>query len=368
MATDGVKIIDGDMAFDIYSTFFEKYNNGVTVEELKHIYETDRKGWMSFPIDYEICVTAYALAFWEIGELTDEILTEVKSVIDRKAGVTDWAEQCGIVAGKARQKELEKFLIKISQPKTRAKKRTLPAKPKIGEVDQQIIEEAEKYRVLGEFDKTKTLYKKLLAEKPDLHDVRLKYLKLLCYIPQTQITANKSRVDEIYNMAIMEDCFTAIVYSASLNATHFEIIKTHTDWAEIEEQCQYMIAHRDVDKMEVSTRRKNKILDCWYLSVHLRLFSALMAQGKYAEAIKVKEDFVQFDYSRNKEFSMISSDFGDIYQCYLLLCNDEETQKFREKCEAEWTRDKIDVGGWYWDREFIYWEENLTKNGIYLSL
>jgi hypothetical protein len=35
MATDGVKIIDGDTAYDIYGIFMGKYNNGVSVEDLK---------------------------------------------------------------------------------------------------------------------------------------------------------------------------------------------------------------------------------------------------------------------------------------------------------------------------------------------
>ena len=61
---------------------------------------------------HEIFVTAYALAFWEIGELTDEILKEVKRVIELKAGVKVWTEECDETKGKKRQKELIKLLKK----------------------------------------------------------------------------------------------------------------------------------------------------------------------------------------------------------------------------------------------------------------
>ena len=61
MATDGVKIIDGDLAHDTYEYIMELYDSGASAGD-----ETD--------FYHEIFVTAYALAFGEIGELTDEIL------------------------------------------------------------------------------------------------------------------------------------------------------------------------------------------------------------------------------------------------------------------------------------------------------
>jgi len=72
---------------------------------------------------HEIFVTSYALAFWEIGELTDDILTEVKSVIGLQAGVKNWTEDHGKEAGKKRQKELDKFLNKIGQANLKIRRR-----------------------------------------------------------------------------------------------------------------------------------------------------------------------------------------------------------------------------------------------------
>eukprot|EP01035_Chromulina_nebulosa_P009510 gene9510-12841_t len=45
---------------------------------------------------HEIFVTSYALAFWEIGELTSEILEEVHTVIKIGAGVRLWTEQADV--------------------------------------------------------------------------------------------------------------------------------------------------------------------------------------------------------------------------------------------------------------------------------
>jgi hypothetical protein len=63
------------------------------------------------------------LAFWEIGEITDDIINEVKRVIDLKAGVKVWTEECDENEGKKRQKELDKLLKKISEPNQKIRKR-----------------------------------------------------------------------------------------------------------------------------------------------------------------------------------------------------------------------------------------------------
>ena len=67
------------------------------------------------------------MAFWEIGELTDEILNEVKRVIELKAGVNLWTKD---VDEKGRQKKdkkvLDRFLEKnicTKQKKVRNRKK-----------------------------------------------------------------------------------------------------------------------------------------------------------------------------------------------------------------------------------------------------
>ena len=124
MATDGVKIIDGDFAYDTYEHIMELYDNGADAEMIKKEipFIKDDYGTNS-DFYHEIFVTVYALAFWEIGELTDEILNEVKRVIALKAGVKLWTEECDEKEGKKRQRILDKFLQKISEPNQKIRKR-----------------------------------------------------------------------------------------------------------------------------------------------------------------------------------------------------------------------------------------------------
>lgn len=124
MATDGIKIIDGDLARDTYDQIMDLYDSDANIETIKKEvpFVKDDYG-IDTDFYHEIFVTAYALAFWEIGELTDAILIEVKRVIDLKAGVKVWTEECDENEGKKRQKELDKFLKKISEPNPKIRKR-----------------------------------------------------------------------------------------------------------------------------------------------------------------------------------------------------------------------------------------------------
>lgn len=122
MATDGVKIIDGDTAHDTYWGIMDLYDSGAD-------FDTINKEFPLIQVDYfddfdnEIYVTSCALALWEIGQMTEDKLTYVKSVIDKGACVKVWTEEYDTKEGKARQKELDKFWKKISQTNTKVRAR-----------------------------------------------------------------------------------------------------------------------------------------------------------------------------------------------------------------------------------------------------
>lgn len=124
MATDGVKIIDGDLARDTYDQIMDLYDSEANIETIRKEVPFV-KGDYGPDTDFyhEIFVTSYALAFWEIGEITADILNEVKRVIDLKSGVKVWTEECDENEGKKRQRELEKLLKKISEPNRKIRKR-----------------------------------------------------------------------------------------------------------------------------------------------------------------------------------------------------------------------------------------------------
>lgn len=124
MATDGVKIIDGDLAHDTYYGIMDLYDNDANIQTIRHnipFVKTDLGDDMDFY--HEIFVTAYALALWEIGELTDDITQAVQEAIVLQAGVTVWSLEVNKREGEKRQKELDKLWDKISKPNLKIRKR-----------------------------------------------------------------------------------------------------------------------------------------------------------------------------------------------------------------------------------------------------
>lgn len=122
MATDGVKIIDGDTAHDVYSGIMDLYDAGATIDNIKSKIPFPEPGDYD-DFEHEVYITAYALAMWEIGHLTEDVLKEVRLVIDKGAGVKVWTEEADEKTGKQRQKELDKFWNKISSPNAKIRKR-----------------------------------------------------------------------------------------------------------------------------------------------------------------------------------------------------------------------------------------------------
>ena len=123
MATDGVKIIDGDTAYDTYNEIIDLYDSGEAAESIREKKPFPPEGYVD-DFDYEVMVAAYAQAFWEIGFIGDDIIAEVKRVIEAGACVKSWTEECGAKAGKARQKELDRLWTKINSPNPKIRSRS----------------------------------------------------------------------------------------------------------------------------------------------------------------------------------------------------------------------------------------------------
>ena len=113
MATDGVKIIDGDTAHDTYWGIMDLYDSQADFETIEKEFPIYQRDYFD-DFDNEIYVTACALAFWEIGQMNETKLDFVKSVIGKGACVKEWTEESD-KNGKARQKEIDKLWKKISQ-------------------------------------------------------------------------------------------------------------------------------------------------------------------------------------------------------------------------------------------------------------
>jgi hypothetical protein len=120
MATDGVKIIDGDYAHDVYHIFMDLYDAQKPLVEIKEEVEQLRAG--NDALDNEIFITTYALALWEIGKLTPATLHEVKQAIELGAFATYLADEQDVKMANQRRQVLTRFWNKISQPNLRPRR------------------------------------------------------------------------------------------------------------------------------------------------------------------------------------------------------------------------------------------------------
>ncbi|NML39765.1 hypothetical protein HHL17_21380 [Chitinophaga sp. G-6-1-13] len=99
------------------------YDSGTDLPTIEATFPLDDEEYQSDVLDQELYVTACGLALWEIGLMNADKLAFIRSVIDKGAFIKAWdADGPG---GKARQKELDRYWKKISQPnqKIRAKKK-----------------------------------------------------------------------------------------------------------------------------------------------------------------------------------------------------------------------------------------------------
>jgi hypothetical protein len=122
MAIDGVKIIDSDQAHNVYGLFMASYDAGRPLGEIQATIETLQAG--NDDVDDELFITAYALALWEVGALTDAIRQRAAVAIAAGAFSRFLTENAGRpAAGRQRQQVLHRFWAKISQPNPNVRKR-----------------------------------------------------------------------------------------------------------------------------------------------------------------------------------------------------------------------------------------------------
>jgi hypothetical protein len=123
MATDGVKIIDSDWAHDIYSTFMDMYDLGLSIDAIKN--EVEKLGENSVDdFEYEIYFTTYCLALWEIGELDKSKFDELIKVVSKEACAKYYKTELNdSFFFKARLKEISKLITKLSNQNSKIRKR-----------------------------------------------------------------------------------------------------------------------------------------------------------------------------------------------------------------------------------------------------
>ncbi|WP_421753230.1 hypothetical protein [Croceimicrobium sp.] len=113
MATDGTKIIDGDLAHDSYWGIMDLYDSGADIPMILKEFPLEKTEFLD-DFDQEIYVTSCGLAYWELGLMTAERLAFIKDVIRKDACVSEWTSYSE-KEGKSRKLVLKRYLNKIEK-------------------------------------------------------------------------------------------------------------------------------------------------------------------------------------------------------------------------------------------------------------
>lgn len=124
MGAWNAKIKGNDTTLDIYSSFFERYNEGGNPVDISNQIKTDYQECFLDSDDKNNALIGLALAQWETKCLEDKLYKQVKELIDTKADLAVWKDLGADEKTLAkRDKELQKFLFQISTERPKPKRR-----------------------------------------------------------------------------------------------------------------------------------------------------------------------------------------------------------------------------------------------------
>lgn len=132
MGTWGTGISSNDDYADVYSEFFELYNDGKDVAEVTALVITKNGEMLSMPEAVNNVWFAIAKAQWECKRLQPEIYKRVKDIVDSEADLQIWTELGATKSEiEKRQKVLTKFLSQLQsdRPKAKARKKKVMREP-----------------------------------------------------------------------------------------------------------------------------------------------------------------------------------------------------------------------------------------------
>lgn len=125
MATDGIKIIDSDLAHDTYNMLMDYYDAGATLKQVEEKFPLTEEQGDDF--ETEIYAVACGLAYWEIGLMIPKRVEYIKKVVEKGAFTKIWVED---LQEPEKTKELKKrnavinrYLKKISAENQKIRKR-----------------------------------------------------------------------------------------------------------------------------------------------------------------------------------------------------------------------------------------------------
>lgn len=132
MGTWGTGISSNDDYADVYSEFFELYNEGKDVAEVTALVIAKNGEMLGMPEAVNNVWFAIAKAQWECKQLQPEINERVKDIIDSETDLQIWTELGATKSEiEKRQKVLTKFLSQLQsdRPKAKARKKKVIREP-----------------------------------------------------------------------------------------------------------------------------------------------------------------------------------------------------------------------------------------------
>ncbi|MGH1366362.1 MAG: hypothetical protein ACRBF0_22570 [Calditrichia bacterium] len=124
MGTWNTRIKGNDTTLDIYSRFFDLYNEGMApVEVCAKVWSEFEKDFSDYEDRYNL-LFGFALAQWETNCLEEQVFAEVKNVIEQGLDLKLWADLgADKKTIKRRDNVLKRFLIQLSTQRSKAKRR-----------------------------------------------------------------------------------------------------------------------------------------------------------------------------------------------------------------------------------------------------
>ena len=242
MGTWSASIFGNDTSLDVKDEFFERYNQGEELEDIKKD--------LLFDIDDEDrfnVMFALAQCMWEVGQLDESFLSDIEKVIESKEDLAV-LEELGADKSfiKQRTSNLEKFFKKISVKKEKPKKRVAPPIPVESKYRNGAVMvfqfEDETYGALisvdSKFYDKETYYSYLqtdikMSRKPSIDDVR----KARIIDPSFHSEEYNSFRDPAYYYSFVY-CISGYLKSTATkrfekyNDSFFEVIGYLSDWGD----------------------------------------------------------------------------------------------------------------------------------------
>ena len=125
MGTLGTGILENDAAMDAYYGYLDRYNEGMSTENIRQKFEQDHRSLFAESVlhDASNFWLGLALAQWECGALDADVLANIRRIVTEDIDHEYWDDGYA-----PRKKVLQKFLKKIEQPRKAPRK---PVKPRL---------------------------------------------------------------------------------------------------------------------------------------------------------------------------------------------------------------------------------------------